>query len=312
MVFNALQASNNRKKENETIYFKTADIKCKNPTMPIGAKNMTITTNEMMQALSRSGYLLEVEVAKALSNKGFFVETSQVIEDPITGKSREIDIIAEYYDREKRHDGISACAKIEFVFEIKNNPFPTVLLNEFCFSPRVEDYLGLKEIQTTPNGVSYNGYFNYYAPFIENARSGIFTQYCSFHKKKENDELMALHPENIYTGISKIIQYCQEQQDRSQEFHDEHSENEKYLRHFIYMPILLLNDELYEMQNDNLVKVNHSILVINYYHRSEQSMAYVFVVTKDGLNDFISHALSVERAVETELKNAMSKAMNKD
>lgn len=264
-------------------------------------KNITITTDEMMQALSRSGYLLEVEVAKTLSNMGFFVETSQVIEDPITGKSREIDVIAEYHDWKKKYDGIRACAKIEFVFEIKNNPFPTVLLNKFYFSPRVEDYFGLKESQTTPKGVHYEGYTSYYEPFITNAKSGIYSQYCSFHKKKENDELMALHPENIYTGISKIIQYCQEQQ----EF--EFDENEEFLRHFIYMPILLLNDDLYEMRNDNLVKVDNSILVVNYYHRSEQSMAYVFVVTKDGLNDFISHALSVERAVEVELKNAMKK-----
>ena len=37
---------------------------------------MDISEEEMLGALSRSGYLLEAEVAKELSRLGFFVETS--------------------------------------------------------------------------------------------------------------------------------------------------------------------------------------------------------------------------------------------
>jgi hypothetical protein len=54
----------------------------------------TITKKEMLDALGRSGYLLESEIAKTLSHAGFFIESNQVIEDPITGKNREIDLIS--------------------------------------------------------------------------------------------------------------------------------------------------------------------------------------------------------------------------
>ncbi|UJS23573.1 hypothetical protein [Thiothrix winogradskyi] len=117
---------------------------------------MNITTDEMYEALSRSGYLLESEVAKKLSEWGFFVETSLVIEDPFSGKSREIDIVAEYYNWDASKSQFHTCAKIEFVFEVKNNIYPLVLLNEFNFNPRVDDYLGLKEATTIPKNVKYN------------------------------------------------------------------------------------------------------------------------------------------------------------
>ena len=58
--------------------------------MPLDFK---ITEEEMLAALSRSGYLLESEVSAALTNLGFFIETNQVIQDPETGKSREIDLL---------------------------------------------------------------------------------------------------------------------------------------------------------------------------------------------------------------------------
>jgi hypothetical protein len=80
-----------------------------------------ISADEMLEALSRSGYLLEAEISRKLRELDFFVETNLVIEDPITGKSREIDIAAEYYDWNSPSIGVRAKAKIEFVFEVKNN-----------------------------------------------------------------------------------------------------------------------------------------------------------------------------------------------
>ncbi len=54
--------------------------------------------DEMIDAIKRSGYLLESLISKYLSQSGFFVESNQVIVDPYTGKSREIDLVAEYHD----------------------------------------------------------------------------------------------------------------------------------------------------------------------------------------------------------------------
>lgn len=267
-----------------------------------------ITTDEMLGALSRSGYLLEAEIAKKLSDLSFFVETNIVIEDPITGKSREIDMAAEFYDWNAPLSGYKAKAKIEFVFEVKNNLFPLVLLNEFDFSPRIEDWIGLKEAVTSPDNIKYDQFENYYEPLVTKNRGSIFSQYCSFQKKKQNDDLMALHPENIHSGLAKIIQYCQESAERwEQEDEDIEVTLERYLRHFLYMPILLIKDDLYELKGSNLNKVDSSILVVNYYHKKQPSMAYVFVVTRNGFDNFISHALQLENEVENKLISLVKK-----
>jgi hypothetical protein len=103
----------------------------------------------------------------------FFVETNLVIEDPITGKSREIDVAAEYYDWSSPPNEVKAKAKIEFVFEVKNNIYPLVLLNEFDLNPRIEDWMGLKEVITCPQSIKYDQYENYYKLLIENNRKNI-------------------------------------------------------------------------------------------------------------------------------------------
>ena len=257
---------------------------------------MNITTDEMYAALSRSGYLLESEIAKKLSEWGFFVETNLVIEDPFTGKSREIDIVADYYNFEKMQNHSQTCAKIEFIFEIKNNIYPLVLLNEFDFNPRIEDYLGLKSIVTCPKNIKYNNYFVYHDKFVTDNKNHIFTQYCSFQKKNKNDDLMAFHPDNVHSSLSKIIQYCEEKIEDWESRNGDDNE-EEFLRHFLYMPILLIQDDLFELKNNTLTKVDSSTLVINYHHKKVPSMAYVFVVTKDGLSQFIENSLLIENLV---------------
>jgi len=261
-----------------------------------------ISADEMLEALSRSGYLLEAEISRELRELDFFVETNLVIEDPITGKSREIDIAAEYYDRNSPSTMVRAIAKIEFVFEVKNNLYPLVLLNEFDFSPRIEDWAGLKEDIACPQTIKYEQYDNYYESLIGKNKGGIFSQYCSFQRKKQNNDLMALHPDNVHTGISKIVQYCEECAERWESDDEDHEEHdEKCLRHFLYMPILLVNHELYELKNGMLTEKDSSILVVNYFHNNQPSMAYVFVVTKKGFLDFMSMAIKLEKEVDEKL-----------
>src|SRR5579872_1159190 len=89
-----------------------------------------ITEKEILEALNRSGYLFESQVVKQLDEYGFFVEPNQVALDPLTNKSREIDIVAEYYNSEdsQRMSSNKVFVKAKFVFEIKNNNSPIVLL----------------------------------------------------------------------------------------------------------------------------------------------------------------------------------------
>lgn len=149
------------------------------------AKIFEISKSEMLEALKRSGYLLESEFSAFLANQGFFVETNQVIEDPITGKSREIDLTAEYYEYKQDRSSHKCASGIKFVFEIKNNLFPIVLLTQFSFTPNIEDWMGLKEALNLPENINYDSLDSYYENLIHKPGSRIYTQYCSFHKKKK-------------------------------------------------------------------------------------------------------------------------------
>lgn len=263
-------------------------------------KLFKITEKEMLDALNRSGYLLEAEISRILAEAGFFIETNQVIDDPITGKSREIDLIAEYFNYDKARSSFKVAANVHYVFEIKNNLFPVVLLTQFEFSPRIEAWTGLKEALTVPEGLIYEDWHEgFYEYLIHSKKPSIYTQYCSFQKKKENDELMALHPDNIHSGLAKITQYCEEMvkmYDKDLQYED--SDKDDYFRHFLFLPILLINDDLYELRNENLEKVNSSILVYNYHYDKDPKMAYIFVVTKKGFPVFMKSMRELEDKVE--------------
>jgi hypothetical protein len=264
-------------------------------------REFQITKEEMLEALNRSGYLMESEIASMLAEFDFFIETNQVIVDKFSGKSREIDLLAEYNDFKKEYSGYKTASKIKFVFEIKNNLFPLVLLTKWEFSPNIEDWTGLKEALTLPDNINYDWLDGYYRPLISDNKK-IFTQYCSFQKKKANDDLMALHPDVIHEGLSKITQYCEEMvklYDKGLLYVKPDSDyKDEYFRHFLFLPVLLINDELFELNDNKLNQVDSSVLVFNYHYENEPKMAYIFVVTKKGFPKFIQRMTKLDEKVE--------------
>ena len=257
---------------------------------------------EIIEALNRSGYLLESEISKLLSDSGFFVETNQVIKDPFTGKSREIDLTAEYYTLRDQATNNKCVSKARFVFEIKNNSAPIVLLTQFEHSPNIRSWDGLKIWETTPKGLTGYIYNDFHERLIESNRGEIFTQYCSFQRKKQNSELMALHPDNIHSGLAKITQYCEE----AIEGRSRNEDPNGYFRKFIYLPVLLISEELYATKTNEdgelkIDKLESSILLYNYHYKGDPSMAFIHVVTKKGFPEFMNKVLQIENDIENEM-----------
>ncbi len=83
-----------------------------------------ITRNEMKDALSRSGYVMEQRIFPVLEEEGYYVQPNPVYPDPITGKSREYDFSALTADRlfKGEHDFLFT----EIVGECINNTQPVV------------------------------------------------------------------------------------------------------------------------------------------------------------------------------------------
>lgn len=251
--------------------------------------------NKILDALNRSGYLFESEISKKLTTSGYFVESNKVVIDKFTGKSREIDIIAEYNDNIFERDYSKKCyCKIKFAFEIKNTSSPILVLTEYQNSLNDGIWESIKEFITIPTDLEYYN-FNISEKLIYNNNS-LYTQYCSFQEKKGSNELMALHPDNIHSGIQKITQFCEEHIGKL-----ENDEN-NYLRHFLYIPILLISDDLYELKilNDKpkIFKTEETTLIYNYHHNDLAKSCLVKILTKNGLDNFLAEMLQLEKEVE--------------
>lgn len=120
---------------------------------------------------------------------------------------------------------------------------------------------------------------------------------------------MALHPEVIYSGLMKITYFCEKMieimdRDLIYENNKEDKIRDDYFRHFLYLPVLLINDDLFELKNGLLEETDFSILVHNYHYKNEPKMAYVFVLTQKGVSSFLNSMLKLEDEVEQKMINA--------
>jgi hypothetical protein len=84
------------------------------------------TSDDVISALERTGYLLEQRVASKVRSAGFTVVTGKAFKDPEEGKSREVDVFAfkEVWDDSSRNVRVS----IQLVIECKRSDGPYVVL----------------------------------------------------------------------------------------------------------------------------------------------------------------------------------------
>ncbi len=267
---------------------------------------------EIIDTLKRSGYLFESSIVEFLNKNDYFVESSAVIIDPVTGKNRDVDIIAQRNDLKKDYDN-KISTQVTFTFELKNNLYPVVLMSKFQFNPNSPDDL-VKEMVTAKKVEYYDGFENYYEKLIYDS-GNIFSQYCSFNKKNRNSELMAYHPDELYSGISKVVQYCEETSrqwiERFKDLEEDFGRHDDWFRHWVYLPVILLKNDLYEMEiineEPNLKKVEKSQLIFNYHHKNEKCSSLVTFVTEKGLkkwlNDIRKLELQAEKDILKRIKN---------
>lgn len=269
----------------------------------------TIDEKTLLEAIARAGYLLEAKVAELLTKQGLFVESNIMIEDPLTGKSREIDLLAQF-DVIYREITDYTIANIDFICEVKNNPYPFILLSKFQDSPHTELWDSIKNMVTLPDIFHKKDRYSLlhdldFYDELTRKKIDLYTQYCSFQPKKSNEknnELMAWHPDYLYESLTKITMLCE----KKIEWWDD-KKTDKYFRDYLFMPVLIIRDDLYELElgegeaDAKLKKVKQSYLIHNYHYNSEPKSAIIFVVTFDGLVDFLKQMAEIKDKVEDNL-----------
>jgi len=105
------------------------------------------SSEEIESALNRTGFLLEHRVAKSLRDYRLAprvtpeVTVGDAYPDSESGKSREIDVYAEFYDFVKRDPEISVHICVTLIVECKNSSGPFVLIGDHgAESPYVRDF----------------------------------------------------------------------------------------------------------------------------------------------------------------------------
>jgi len=245
-----------------------------------------LTEEEIRDCLERSGYLMESRIVRMLNDAEFFVEPNQAIKDARTGKSREIDILAERHRFDPARPNTAVWTN--FALETINNPYPFVLLTPRPNTPNAnfETYV---RYYFTPQ---HNNVFMMQLDMYDVAGvnwDNLFSQYCALTPKKHGDpsrkrELMATHPDDVYSSLLKLAEYVEYEY---QEW-DTRSISDEYWRLLFWRPMLVLSGRLLTVHwNDKgsftMEEAKMGRLEFNWHLEGEARSTIIDIVTEDFL-----------------------------
>ncbi|MEW6776958.1 MAG: hypothetical protein AB1405_11730 [Bdellovibrionota bacterium] len=222
-----------------------------------------ITDQEMKEALVRSGYPLEVRAVRKLRELGYYVIPNTVYTDPLTGKSRELDIWASYGHNEidTKEDDVNFIHMTQFLFiECVNNPHPIVFFgaeknatkrlwyDHIKFTDSFTNAEFHEEETFEPTSDVIGATHNHHSLKIPIAR-----QYCSFEHK--SDKWIATHETTHHDAFDKLVfkvnktieehkKDNEEFQKELKELNGEESSSGVIADVAFYYPILLLQKEM--------------------------------------------------------------------
>jgi hypothetical protein len=196
-----------------------------------------ISIEAVRECLERSGYLMESRLVRSLTEADFFVEPNVTHKDPRTGKAREIDLTAESYPYSL---ALRVSVKTTFVIEAINNRYPVVLLTERPSTPNA-DFESYIKFGTSPCPNPILDKIDIYDEKEANTNN-LFSQFCALTKKNGKDELMASHPDDIYSSLLKAAEYTEDQVVEFAEWTE--AEEGKYWRLFTWQPMLVVSGQL--------------------------------------------------------------------
>ena len=269
-------------------------------------KDNFVPLDEIRECLNRSGYLLESRLVRALTDLHYFVEPNQVVLDARTGKSREIDLVAEYFGYTPERKNV--CARTHFVIEALNNKFPFVLTTQRPNSP----------------GANIDGYVQYICtpdpnPFIaaidvlekkSPSWENLYSQYCVLSKKNHGGEFMASHPDDVYGSLVKLSEFIENAM--SQWNLPDSPKNDNYWRLFFWHPMLVLTGQLVSVHLSNdgsptLKETSFGQIEFNWHADGQPKTTVIDVVTEDFFLKRLETIVKEDDEIEGEMHSMRQK-----
>lgn len=279
----------------------------------------SISTEQMKDAIQRSGYLLEQRVESVLCEGGYYVETNPAFPDPETGKSREIDLSALSTRRVYKKG-------LHFVFpflicECENNSQPIV------FFTKESAISGIHHWEVKASGIpvkfweedSFVGLpdFTGMERFHHYCRGPIATQYCSFQlPKRDQTSWIALHSEEQHDTLNSLIKALEYELSThfdSWALPDKGEEETVNIQ--IYYPLLILQGGLYSarVRNDRLSlrRSKHIQFRKEFFlpRKNEVETYQIDVISEEYVRDYLemieSEVLNVKKALQRQKKKVL-------
>lgn len=272
----------------------------------------SISSDAIRECLERSGYLLESRIIKTLSDNDYFVEPNQVVLDPRTGKSREIDFIAEnctHIHSENTH------VETQFVGEVFNNNMPFVLITNRPSTPNAnfESYV---KFAYTPE---YEKIFKSISIYEERepSREHLFSQYCVISQKKNGSNantLMASHPDDTYHSLQKLSEYVEAKVAEWWASEEEYDDN--YWKVLLWHPMIVVSGELYSARalEDGSVAIDEiesGHLEFNWHFGEEPKTTVVEVIRFDSLLSRMNAIVASDKSLRTKIIEYRKHLINK-
>jgi hypothetical protein len=270
--------------------------------------DVAITLEQAKEALRRSGYLLESRVADRLEKIGYYVQTNDAYVDPVTAKSRELDLYAMGANKLSR--------KLDYIFpvlviECVNNPQPLVLLSK---DPKIgflfhEDFklaglpAKIRPSITSKEWVTLTDYLHM-EKYLHFCSGRVATQFCSFNFTK--DKWIALHESPQFDAFQKLCD-ATDYYVRTQYLRYTPSIKDSINIEFYY-PILIIQGQLIEGRTTgnklNLRKVNHLCFRRTLIRNGKDETYNIDVVTEGGLPGLV-------KQIEAEMEKATQQIKRK-
>jgi len=242
----------------------------------------------------KSGYLLENRLESILDKHGYFVDANNVYEDPITTKSRELDLYALGAQRVwKEHQFVFPCLLVECI----NNPQPIAFITKEPQTPFLHhNYFKISGIPVKileedeeDSWISITDYLNM-DKYHHYCTGRVATQYCSFKKKKGSSNWMAFHEERHFDCIKKLCDAVNYNRDKH--FEGWVFDEDEDLNLQMYYPIVVLQGGLFDARPSktgvHIYSTEHIIFKQNAIVNGEECTYLIDVIKESFFEKFLA------------------------
>lgn len=260
-----------------------------------------ISADLAVEALQRSGYLLETRIARVLEQFATHLSVNVVFADPESGQPRELDAYCFRAETGNRYEHFTASAHV--LIECVNNPQPIAFFSSerttgaYPITAARPRWLGLYPIERTIGIEDFHHCF----------KGELASNYCTFVEKKTH-EWMATHADEQHGEFNTLATLARLTREKQLQVLEDYSRPQDAIQfcgiELIY-PVLVAEGLLFDVRQNStgrvhLKRVNHVTYLKRHMWKGVRRYCPIDVVTEKVLPRFL-------RTIEVECRRTLAR-----